>query len=267
MQRLAARAWRDRALRSQLALVGPVLALIGLLSAGFGLVVASAPIARGQDVARKPFTPDEKARLAAGKLVTRPVTEKRGDLRLIGGASWQVIKAPPEIVFRALLDTKNYPHSLPTVSAASVVSDGKPLRRVRLEHKKGPVGIAYRLALTIDPQRRDVGFKLNDRLESGMRAAWGFLAATPYGEDQTLLSYGVMADPGDGLIVGIVRGVIHDWLLKVPEQVKKHVESPYGRRLYPLPPAQKLQAGSGATNAAAPPSAHDAGQPRGTTRP
>ena len=201
-----------------------------------------------QDVARRPFSSDEKARLAAGKLVTRPVTDQRGSLRLIGGSSWQIIKAPPELVFRALLDTNNYPHSLPTVSRASVVSDAKTTRRVRLEHKKGPVGMAYRLALTIDYERRDVNFKLNDRLESGMRAAWGFLAAIPYGPDQTLLSYGVMLDPGDGLLVGLVRGMIHEWTLKVPSQMKKFIESPYGRRLYPLPARS------------APPTTRDAGQ-------
>lgn len=240
--------------RTQLTLVGPALALIGLLTCGMALTIASVAPAFAQEVARKPFTPDEKARLTAGKLVTRPVTEKRGDLRLIGGASWQIINAPADIVFRALLDTKNYPHSLPTVSAASVVSDNKTMRRVRFEHKKGPLGIAYRLALTVDPQRRDVTFKLNDKLESGMRAVWGFMAATPYGANQTLLSYGVMADPGEGLIVGIVRGVIHEWMLRVPSQVKKHVESPYGRRLYPLPaPAKVLPAPSVPAKIAVPP--------------
>lgn len=189
--------------------------------------------ASAQDVARKPFSQDEKARLLAGKLVKRAVTEERTGLQLIGGASWQLIKAPPDVVFRALLDTKNYSHSLPTVSRATLVSEQASIRRVKLEHKKGPLGISYRLALTIDKQRRDINFKLNDRLDSGMRAAWGFMSVQAYGPAQTLLSYGVMADPGDGLIVGLVRSVIHEWLLKVPAQVKKHVESPYGRRLYP----------------------------------
>lgn len=191
----------------------------------------------GQDVARKPFSQDEKARLTAGKLVVRPTKELRSGLRLIGGASWQIIKAPPDAVFRALLDTKYYNRSLPTVSAATLVSEQPTLRRVKLEHKKGPVGIAYRLALSIDSQRRDITFKLNDRLDSGLRAAWGFMSAHPYGQNQTLLSYGVMADPGDGLLVGLVRGVIHDWILRVPAHVKRHVESTLGRRLYPKPAA------------------------------
>jgi len=189
-------------------------------------------MAQADDVARKPFSEDERKRLVAGQLVTRPVEERRGDLRLIGGSSWQVIKAPPDVVFRALLDTPRYDKLLPTVTGSSLVSEAATLRRVRLEHKKGPLGISYRLALTIDAANRDIGFKLNDRLDSGMRAAWGYFHVSAYGTDQTLLSYGVMADPGDGLIVGIVRSVIHDWMLKVPQQVRRFVESAHGRALY-----------------------------------
>ncbi|MDB4972827.1 MAG: hypothetical protein JWN48_1168 [Myxococcaceae bacterium] len=185
-----------------------------------------------EDVARKPFSAEERKRLVAGQLVTRPVSERRGDLRLIGGSAWQIIKAPPDAVFRALLDTNSYPKLLPTVSSASLVSEALTQRRVKLEHKRGPLGISYRLALTIDAARRDINFKLNDKLDSGMRAAWGYFAVTPYGESQSLLSYGIMADPGDGLIVGIVRGVIHEWMLKVPAQVRRHVESARGRQLY-----------------------------------
>jgi ribosome-associated toxin RatA of RatAB toxin-antitoxin module len=230
---LVARA-QKRGLRS---IGGPHLALLWLLGCCLFALVCVDSIGAAEDVARKPFSADEKARLVAGKLVTRSVTEQRTGLRLMGGSSWQVIKAPPGLVFRVLLDTKNYPHSLPTVSRASLVSDTGTTRRVRLEHRKGPVGMAYRLALTIDYERRHVNFKLNDRLESGMRAAWGYLVVTPHGPDQTLLSYGVMMDPGDSLLVSLVRGRIHEWTLKVPAQMKKFIESPYGRRLYPLPAA------------------------------
>jgi hypothetical protein len=198
-----------------------------------------------QPVARKPFSQEERARLAAGELVVRKVTEQRFALRLLGGSSWQVIKAPPEGVFRALLETRHYPRMLPTVSGAELLSDHDDLRRVRLEHKKGPLGITYRLALRVDRARRDVSFKLNDALNSGVRAAWGFLTVHPHGEGQTLLAYGVMVDPGDGLLVGLARGVIHDWLMRTPEQIRKFVESPTGRVLYGSATVPSSSAASG----------------------
>ncbi|MET0283402.1 MAG: SRPBCC family protein [Polyangiales bacterium] len=194
------------------------------------LCLVMVDVARAEDL-KRPFSDAEKKQLAAGQLVTRRVQEEKNGLRLIGGSSWQVIKAPPDTVFRALLDTPRYDRMLPTVSRAQLISQAPTLRRVKLEHKKGPLGISYRMALIIDPARRDISFKLNDALQSGIRAAWGYLTVAAYG-DKTLLSYGVMADPGDGLIVGLVRSVIQDWLLRVPEQTRKHIESSAGRVLY-----------------------------------
>lgn len=206
------------------------------------LQVAPAPL---RAEARKPFSEEERKRLANGELVVRKVEERRATARLIGGSSWQVIKAPPESVFRALLDTGHYHRSLPTVSGAELVSEHDDLRRVVLEHKKGPLGIRYRLALRVDRGRRDIGFRLNDPLDSGLRAAWGFLTVHPHGNGHSLLAYGVMADPGDGLIVGLARGVIHEWLMRVPEQVRKFVESAPGRVLYGSGPSALSSARAG----------------------
>lgn len=197
------------------------------------LLLALVPAAlQAQSVARAPFSGREREELSAGKLVSRPSRERRGDLRLIGGASWQVVRATPDALFRALLDTDHYPRMFPGLSRAELVSSHETLRRVRFEHKKGPLGVSYRLALQIDAQRRDITFKLNDPLDSSLRAAWGFLSVREFGVGKTLLSYGVMADPGDGLVVGLVRGVIHDWLLKVPQTVRWFVEGKSGRALY-----------------------------------
>lgn len=202
----------------------------GLLVLGLGLSLGW--LVRAEDSARAPFTRAERAQLEAGQLVVRPVEERRFALRLIGGSSYQVVRAAPDAVFRALLDTERYQHMLPAVSGAALVSATPELRRVRIDHKKGPLGISYRMALSIDAARRDIGFKLNDPLNSGLRAAWGFVSVHPYGAGRALIVFGVMADPGDGLVVGLARGIIHEWLLRTPEQVRKFVESARGRALY-----------------------------------
>lgn len=206
----------------------PLLALALLLASWPSIERARAEEA----AARKPFSSDERARLSAGELVTRPVSEQRGDLRLIGGTSWQVIAAPPDVVYRAMRDTAHYHQLLPTVSRALLVSDHGALRRVVFEHKKGPMGIAYRVALTFKPEQRELTFKLNDPLDSGMRASWGFCVVSPYTGGKSLVTWGIMADPGEGLIVSLARGVIHEWMLKIPWQMRRFIESKEGQALY-----------------------------------
>jgi carbon monoxide dehydrogenase subunit G len=180
------------------------------------------------------FSAHELAELRAGKLVKRETREERGSLQLMGGSSWQLIDAPPAVVYRALQDTAKYTRMLPAVTASKLVTRETNARVVRLEHKRGPIGVSYDVRAVFHPEKGDVTFRLADAPGGAPRAAWGFFAVRPYGQNPniTLLSYGVMADPGDGILVGVLRGVVHDWMLRVPRLVKGFVESHEGRTLY-----------------------------------
>ena len=61
---------------------------------------------------------EELSKLERGELVVRATSERRGDLRLIGGTSFQVVSAPPEVVWQALLDTQYYRRMLPELQSA-----------------------------------------------------------------------------------------------------------------------------------------------------
>ncbi len=189
-------------------------------------------VALGRAGRDAPFSPQELALLQSGKLVARASVEDRGTLHLMGGSSWQLIGARPEVVFRALTDTHKYTRMLPAVTNSELLREQPGSRVVRLEHKRGPVGLSYEVRAQFYPERGDVTFTLERAPAGAPRAAWGFFSVRPYGQDLTLLSYGVMADPGDGILVGLLRGVVHEWLLQVPRQVKKYVESSEGRARY-----------------------------------
>jgi ribosome-associated toxin RatA of RatAB toxin-antitoxin module len=226
---------------------------VGGLSALVGLVLVCLSVslflssARGDasSTAKAPFSSSEQQQLRAGELVSRAAKEERGSLRLMGGNSWQVIDASPAEVFRALLDTTRYSRMLPAVTGSRMVQEQPGYRRVRLEHKKGPLGISYDIGARVYTDRQDITFSLENAPSGLPRAAWGFFSVRPYGASQTLLSYGVMTDPGDGLLLSLVRSVVHEWVLRVPRQVKFFVESREGRKLYadkPVQPAETTQA-------------------------
>ena len=52
-----------------------------------------------------------------------------------------------------------------------------------------------------------------------------------YDAGRTLLSYGVMVDPGGGIFGGVLRGQIHDWLLRVPQTTRQYLQGS-GANLY-----------------------------------
>jgi hypothetical protein len=177
------------------------------------------------------LTADELQRLAGGEMVERRLVREQGDRRLMGGTSWQVIDAQPEVVWQALLDTPYYPRMLPQVSEARLVSETDTKRTVFVRHGGGLTQTSYYLDVQIDRLRHDMSFRIDASRPHGIRAAWGFYAVRAYAEGKTLLAYGVMADIGNGLGSMLLRGSVHEWMMKVPWMVKRFVEGS-GRYLY-----------------------------------
>jgi hypothetical protein len=200
-----------------------LIAICVALTVGHGLALA-APT-------RRPLTADERTRLSRGELVTRPLIERRGSLRLVGGSSWQVIDAVPSVVWQAVLDTQRYHRMLPRVKFARVVNETPQQRTVFVRHEVGVVDISYFLKLKTYRDRHDVTFVLDETRPHDIRAAWGFYSVRPYGNGRTLLSYGTMIDAGDGLIATLSRGQVRAWSLNVPHMVKRFVEGS-GRWIY-----------------------------------
>jgi hypothetical protein len=191
------------------------------------LFVLARHVAAGAD---DPLLPAELARIDRGELVQRQVSEERGELRLIGGSSWQLIDAAPEVVWTALLDTAHYPRFLPQLAEARVVKDQGTTRTVFMRHN-GMLGPSYFLSLHIDPSQHAIAFRLDPRRPHDIRAAWGVYNVRPYDGERTLLAFGVRADIGAGLMTALVRSSAHEWMMKVPWLVKRFVEGS-GRFIY-----------------------------------
>jgi carbon monoxide dehydrogenase subunit G len=181
--------------------------------------------------APRPFSAAERRTLERGGLVVRRRSERRGALTLVGGTSWQRIDLPADAVWRALLDTARYPKMLPACTAARVLASRGDQRTISLVHEVGPVRAAYALHARVDAARRDITFSLDPSRPHDVRAAWGFFTVRPQGASRSVLSYGVMADYGDGVFGGLLRPKLREWSLRVPALVKAFVEGE-GRARY-----------------------------------
>src|SRR5262245_42406416 len=115
--------------------------LLWTLVLAFAWLASAAVLGKSDD--NRPFSSDELAQLRSGQLVKRASSEHRGTLQLMGGSSWQLIDAPPDAVYRALLDTAKYNRMLPAVTASKLVNEQAGARVIRLEHKRGPIGLSY----------------------------------------------------------------------------------------------------------------------------
>jgi carbon monoxide dehydrogenase subunit G len=188
------------------------------------------------------FSAEEEQSLRTGHLVVRPTEVVRGGSRLMGGLAWQVVKAPPERVWRAMTDVRAYSRFLPAVEEARLVEQTGAEQRLFIQHRMGFVAASYFVVATSEPANSRVRFKLDRSRPSSIRDAFGEIRVSPYPGGRSVVSLAILADVGEGLIAGLVRKNVHEWMLRVPEQLKKFVESSaFDTVLSPDAPAQAAE--------------------------
>lgn len=200
------------------------------LECALGLLPVSMLAAQGGAA----FTPDEIARLEAGKLVTRPTRVHRDGMSLIGGSSWRVIDAPPELVWRALHDFEHYPNMMPQVIEARPLANSGDERSLYIRNGRWPIFASYYLLLNSDREALTIKFHLDHERPHGVNECWGFVRLVPHGARRTLMTFGVLADLGHGILVAVGASIFQSAVLEVPSTVKKFLESG-GRDLYREP--------------------------------
>lgn len=169
------------------------------------------------------FSADERARLRAGELVVRNEARREGPYRMIGGTSWQRVHAPVEQVWETVLDTEAYPRLIPALERAELVRDDDDTRLVRMHHRYSFARASYFARVTIDHDRHHLRFDLDRSRPADLRAGRGFISLSPYRGD-TIVTWGVLADPGGGVITEVFGPLLHDWMLAVPRCVRGYLE-------------------------------------------
>jgi len=169
------------------------------------------------------FTPVERARLRNGELVTREVMRSEGRYHYIGGTSWQVVRAPLEDVWTMVLDTDVYPRIIPSLAEARVVRDGEDQRIVHMTHRYSIATAEYFARVSIDQDAHRVNFDLDRSRPHDLHAGRGFISLSDYRED-TIVTWGALADLGSGMIMQIFGPMLHDWILRVPRCLRDEIE-------------------------------------------
>lgn len=194
-----------------------------MLFAGFAMFVsltAAVMVARGED---EEFSPSERQRLRAGELVTRRVSRREGPYRMVGGSSWQRVHAPVDQVWATVLDTSTYTRLIPALQRAEVVREEDDTRLLHMQHRYSFATASYYARARIDAERYHIRFDLDRTRPHDLRAGRGFIAVTPYRGD-TIVSWGVLADVGGGVMMEVVGPMLNDWMLAVPRCVREYVE-------------------------------------------
>lgn len=183
----------------------------------------AAPLAKTTRLVPPRLTEDERRDIAQGLLVKKKTVLFRNGKKYVGGLSFLVVMATPDIVLQEIFSTEAALHWMPqTLSARAVGGGGRDLM-VRFEQGEKPFIATHTLHIWRDDLA--IRWKLDPRQHHDIQDAWGFLSATPFGEGRSLVTLGIQLDLGDGIVRAFAEADIQDTVLGTPRDIKDYVET------------------------------------------
>jgi Polyketide cyclase / dehydrase and lipid transport len=179
--------------------------------------------AAARATAARAFTAREQEALGAGNMVSRPISFDDAGGHYVGGVSYQVVDARPELVLAALSDVNNWPEALPRTKSAHLLDSTDGLSRVELVQGSALVDARYTVVL----ERADnetIRFWLDPSFSHDVRDVWGFFRVKALPGGRSLITVGAALDLGDGLTRMLFEDKIARMMLRAPRQIRAFVE-------------------------------------------
>lgn len=165
----------------------------------------------------------ERRALDGGVLVSRALRFAHDGGSYVGGVSYQVVDARPELVLSALSDVTNWPEALPRTKSARLVDERGGLPRVELV--QGGSLVEARYTVVIERAEADtIRFWLDPSRPHDIRDVWGFFRVKPLPGGRSLITVGAALDLGDGLTRMLFEDKIAKLLLRAPTKIREFVE-------------------------------------------
>jgi hypothetical protein len=187
-------------------------------------VAQPASAAEPQPQAQAPFSQRERRALEGGAMVERPMRFDTGAGRYVGGLSYQIIEARPEVVLSALSDVSNWPNALPRTKSARLLGAEGGVSRVELVQGSGLVDARYTLMLERAHDGETIRFWLDPSKPRDIRDVWGFFRVQPLPGGRSLITVAAALDLGDGLARMLFEDKIASMMLRTPRQIRAFVE-------------------------------------------
>lgn len=171
---------------------------------------------------KQTLTAGEQGALHAGRMVSRPLSFEQAGGRYVGGVSYQVVDAEPEVVLAALSDVANWPDALPRTKSARLLDSANGLSRVELVQGGSFLDARYTVML----ERADtetIRFWMDPSEPHDIRDVWGFFRVKALPGGRSLITVGAALDLGDGL-PRLFEDKVARMMLRAPRQIRDFVQ-------------------------------------------
>lgn len=178
------------------------------------------------------FSDEELEALKSGKVVRQKLPNS-GKGGFYGGSGFALIKAPVDMVWKAIQDFEAYTRMFPNTTEATELSrkDEKSMVRFRLGHPL--VNLQYHVELVRDPDKKILSFRLIGGMPNDIDTIRGYWRLFPQADGRTLVAYVVAVEVPMSLVQlagpDLERRSFNA-LLGIPGDLRRWVEGPKGKK-------------------------------------
>lgn len=174
------------------------------------------------------FTADEQAALDRGELVRHPLTPGPDNHGYLGGTSYVVINAEPDVVWRAMQDFASFPRIFPKLLSDDIISDRGSRKVVKWVQGNSWIAISFYVLYRFDADARKVSWSLIQDQPHDLQDTRGYWQVTPYGDGRSLVTYVNVINLGEIPALALFIDAIQNGLLGVPGNLRDWVQGPNG---------------------------------------
>ncbi len=173
----------------------------------------------------------ERRSLMAGQVVTRPVEFEHAGSGYVGGISYGIVQARPLDVLAALREPGALRDALPSTMEARVLSDKNDVTRVAFTQGAPPFVGRYVVSLRWEPGKGRARFWLDPSRPHDLKDIWGFVRVNELRPGQTLVTWAVAFDLGQGIFGNVFERPVQRVALRTPGTIRRYVENSLDERL------------------------------------
>jgi ribosome-associated toxin RatA of RatAB toxin-antitoxin module len=176
------------------------------------------------------FTAEEQATLDRGDVVRRPLGEDSNSEGYLGGTSYALIHAEPDVVWRAMQDFSAFPDIFPQTLATEIISDRGNRKVVKMTQGTSLVTISFYVLYRLDEEARKISWEMIQDQPHDLEDTRGYWQVEAHGEGRSLVTYVNVINIGQGAVLALFSRAVESGLLALPGNLRIWIEGPNGSR-------------------------------------
>jgi carbon monoxide dehydrogenase subunit G len=172
--------------------------------------------------AAPPIENVERALLASGQVITKPVQFVRGSSKYVGGLATGLVPATPERVYQAIQEPDALLAMLPRTKRVTLVDASTTARRLELLQGNSFVDATYTVKLVPSDKPGELTFEMDRSRHHDIDDVYGYFKVERFDDKRSLVTVAAAVDVGSDLSNLLFGKRVQEVILSTPYAMRDY---------------------------------------------